>query len=351
MTEDPLWPRASAWLSSGGRRTGPRLSVLGVPLSRTSISPSGAHTTPAAVRAALRRFATFHAGLDVDLEVLSVTDHGDLDVADATVADHLDRVERALARAGLQLTGEPAGGLTDNGTPSPSRPISDQVSLSAITHSAGAPTDPSDLRPRADLVVLLGGDNAVTRPAMRALLPLATSGLLTLDAHHDVRGFHDGPTNGTPVRGLVEDGLRGDHVVQVGLGQLSNSRAYRDWCEDRGIRLVGVDDARGRVGIAVKEQLDRLAQTCTDLYVDLDVDVVDSAFVPGCPGARPGGLSPYELLEAAVEAGRHPLVRAVDITEVDAAADPQGRTVDLAAMCLLSVAAGLAARARDAERR
>lgn len=298
---DPLWPRASDWLAAGGARGGRRLAVVGVPLSRTSISPSGAHTTPSAVRAALSRFSTFHAGLDVDLERLAVRDHGDLDVADATTTDALDRVGRALLRAGL---------------------------------APGA----------AELVVLLGGDNAVTRPALRSLLPVGTSGLLTLDAHHDVRGFHAGATNGTPVRGLLEDGLPGHHVVQVGIGHLTNSRAYRDWCEDRGIHLVGADQARGRVGQVVREQLDRLAQTCTDLYVDLDVDVVDRSFAPGCPGARPGGLQPWELLEAAVEAGRHPAVRAVDVVEVDAAADPTGVTVDLAALCLLSVAAGLAAR-------
>jgi len=270
--------------------------VIGVPLSRTSISPSGAHTTPPAVRAALQRFATFHAGLGVDLESVSVTDLGDLEVADAGPEDHVARVGEALA--GLSY----------------------------------------------DLVILLGGDNALTRPAMRTLLPLATSGLLTLDAHHDVRGFHAGATNGTPVRGLVEDGLPGHHVVQIGIGHLTNSRAYRDWCEDRGIHLIGIDDARGRVGTVVTEQLDRLAETCTDVYVDLDVDVVDRAFVPGCPGARPGGLMPGDLLEAAVAAGRHAVVRAIDITEVDASADPDGRTVDLAAMCLLSAAAGFAAR-------
>lgn len=301
MTEDPLWPRASAWLAGGGRRGGPSLGVVGIPLSRTSISRSGAHTTPGAVRAALRRFSTLHAELDTDLETLSVTDHGDLDVADAGVADHLGRVEQGL------------------------------LPVAAAGH---------------DLVVVLGGDNAVTRPALRSLLPLASSGLLTLDAHHDVRGLHAGATNGTPVRGLVEDGLRGDHVVQVGIGALTNSRAYRDWCEDRGITLVGLPECRGRVGAVVRAQLDRLAQTCEHLYVDLDADVVDSAFVPGCPGARPGGLAPWELLEAAVEAGRHPAVRVVDVTEVDASADVGGVTVDLAAQCLLSAAAGLATRGR-----
>lgn len=301
MTEDPLWPRASTWLASGGHRGGPSLGVVGVPLARTSISPSGASETPAAVRAALRRFSTLHAGLDVDLETLSVTDHGDLPVHDAGIADHLERVGQGL------------------------------VPVVAAGH---------------DLVLVLGGDNAVTRPALRALLPVSRSGLLTLDAHHDVRGFHAGATNGTPVRGLVEDGLRGDHVVQVGIGELTNSRAYRDWCEDRGITLIGLHTCRGRVGTVVREQLDRLAQTCDHLYVDLDVDVLDSAFVPGCPGARPGGLAPWELFEAAVAAGRHPAVRVVDVTEVDATADPRGVTVDVAAQCLLSVAAGLAVRGR-----
>ena len=301
MSEDPQWPRASDWLASGGDPAGPRLGLIGVPVSRTSISPSGADTTPAAVRAALRRFATFHAGLDVDLESVSVVDHGDLDVA--------------------ALSGQPA--------------------LDAVGAGLGA-------LPAYDLVVLLGGDNAVTRPALRTLLPdLGEVGLLTLDAHHDVRGFHDGPTNGTPVRGLIEDGLLGRHVVQIGIGELTNSRAYRRWCEEQGITIEGAAQARAAgVGRLVRSRLDQLADSCSAIYVDLDVDVVDSAFVPGCPGARPGGLLPSELLEAAVEAGRHPAVRAVDIVEVDATADPAGITVDLAVMCLLSAAAGLAARER-----
>ena len=295
---DPQWPRASDWLAAGGASAGRRLGVVGVPLSRTSISPSGASETPAAVRAALRRFATFHAGLDVDLEALSVTDVGDLHVG----------------------------------------PLDGEVALRAV--DAGVAGLPS-----FDLLVLLGGDNAVTRPAMRALMPLATSGLLTLDAHHDVRGFHAGPTNGTPVRGLIEDGLPGASVVQVGIAELTNSRAYRSWCDDHRIVVVSAGAARDQgVGAVVRRELDRLAATCASLYVDLDVDVVDRSFVPGCPGARPGGLQPWELLEAAVEAGRHPAVRAVDIVEVDATADSTGVTVDLAAMCLLSVAAGLAAR-------
>jgi len=299
VNDDPQWPRASEWLASGGGGFGWRLVVCGVPLSRTSISPSGASETPAAVRRALARFSTYHAGLDVGLEALSVADVGDLQLA--------------------ALDGEEALAAVDAGL----------VQL-----------------PAADLVVLLGGDNALTRPAMRTLLPdLSRAGLLTLDAHHDVRGFHAGPSNGTPVRGLIQDGLPGTSVVQVGIGDLTNSRVYRAWCDERGIAVVTAVEARREgVGAVVRRELNRLAATCDAVYVDLDVDVVDRAFVPGCPGARPGGLQPHELLEAAVEAGRHAAVRAVDVVEVDATADPTGITVDLAAMCLLSVAAGLVVR-------
>jgi arginase family enzyme len=139
--------------------------------------------------------------------------------------------------------------------------------------------------------------------------------------------------------------VRGTSVVQVGIGDLSNSRTYRTWCDQHGITVVSAAQARREgVGAVVRRELDRLAQTCDVLYVDLDVDVVDRAFAPGCPGSRPGGLQPWELLDAAVEAGRHAAVRAVDVVEVDATADPTGVTVDLAAMCLLSAAAGFANR-------
>jgi formiminoglutamase len=81
------------------------------------------------------------------------------------------------------------------------------------------------------------------------------------------------------------------------------------------------------------------------IYVDLDVDVCDRSVAPACPASLPGGLAAWELLQAAYEAGRHPLVRAIDVTEVDATRDaPDERTVRLAAMCLLEACAGLALR-------
>ncbi len=58
--------------------------------------------------------------------------------------------------------------------------------------------------------LLVGGNKQVTRPGVHALgLPLDKVGLITLDAHFDMRGTAQGLGNGNPVRALREDGLPG----------------------------------------------------------------------------------------------------------------------------------------------
>jgi formiminoglutamase len=96
----------------------------------------------------------------------------------------------------------------------------------------------------------------------------------------------------------------------------------------------------------MREALDTAGAGKGGLYVDLDMDVCDRAVAPACPASLPGGLSSSEILRAAFLAGADPRVRAIDITEVDAMNDaPDERTVRLAALCVLEVAAGLAMRA------
>jgi formimidoylglutamase len=273
--------------------------VLGVPLSSTSMTqPCAAHEAPAAIRRRLARMSTFHSERDVDLWDLRVSDAGDL----------------------------------------PVQPTGKEIADTVAQLSAGVP-----------LALLLGGDNAITYPALLGLGgdELESWGLVTLDAHHDVRTYSGRPGNGSSVRALVDAGLPGNQVVQVGIAGFSNSVTYRRWCDEQGIDVITAAEVRfGSLEDVLTEAFDRLALSVDRIYVDLDVDVLDSAFAPACPGARPGGLTPVELMAAAFLAGNNRKVRAVDIVEIDVAADVGERTVDVAALCLLNVAAGLHERLR-----
>lgn len=236
--------------------------------------------------------------LDVDVREVKARDLGDLPLADARPETALEPLSTAVAKAAAD----------------------------------------------AEAVVLLGGDNSVTRPGVRGL-GLENAALLTIDAHLDLRDTSRGLTNGNPVRALLEDGLPGSNVVQIGIQAFANSRQYAEVARDAGITVVTVDEARRRgVEAVTVEALETLAGRAGVIYVDVDVDVLDRAFAPGSPGSRPGGLSPADIKAAARTAGRHPKVRAMDIVEVDPTKDVADVTVLAAASFLLSFAAGLAAR-------
>jgi arginase family enzyme len=199
--------------------------------------------------------------------------------------------------------------------------------------------------PESPVRAFLGGDNAITRPLVRSLGDLAEVGVLTLDAHHDVRVTDSGPNSGSPIRGLIEDGLPDGRVIQIGIHSFANSREYRAYCEDHGIEVVTmatVDEVG--VGWVVTTALNDLARRCRWIYVDVDLDVLDAAFAPGCSGARPGGMTPRQLAAACRAAGRHEAVRAVDFVEVDPARDPDGMTVMNMANTFLAFVSGLAGR-------
>lgn len=294
---DPLWPRAGNWIVAVGPDDAPKadIAVLGIPAHLTSITPTSANKTPAAVREALMRFSTYAASHGVDVSDLTAVDLGD--VADPDGPEGEARVAAAVRRA-LDC----------------------------------------------ELLIAIGGDNSITHSVVRGLMgDLGDCGLVTVDAHHDLR---DGENNGSPVRRLIDGGLPGTQVVQLGIADFSNSAAYAQSARDRGVTVVYRDDLHAnQLAGAVSAALDIAGHGGRPVFVDLDVDVCDRAEVPGCPSAAPGGISADDLRHLAFLFGRDPRVVGIDIAEVDAGSDsPDGRTVRLAALLVLEAAAGLCVR-------
>lgn len=303
VVDDPLWPRADRWLAR--RHPHPDVIVTGVPTASASLTPSRADLTPEALRRTLARFSTFHGEWQVDLDPIGMMDTGDWPLAELDMWAMPVEVERLAA----------------------------------------------DL-PETPLRLFLGGDNAITRPLVRSLGRggLTRVGVLTFDAHHDVRSLDGGPTNGTPIRGLVEqDGLPGANVAQVGIHSFANALPYRRYCDEVGIAVYPMEtvDAWG-IEEVVATALDTLDRSCEAIHVDVDLDVLDRASAPACPGARPGGMG-VRLLTAGVRlCGRHPKVRSLDFVEVDAGRDVAGLTLDALATVFLAAVAGYAERRQAA---
>lgn len=246
------------------------IAFIGAPLNERSLTPGRCDLGPKAMRAVLPRFSVYDLETGADLSGLRLHDAGDVPLKAVSPADAFEPVRAAAA---------------------------------AQAHRA--------------LTVLVGGNNAITRPGVHAL-GLDRVGLLTLDAHFDLRDTDQGLTNGNPVSALLEDGLDGARISQLGLAPFANTKRAHDRARAVGISVRTAAECRRR-GLAalVAEELDRLAGLCEVIYVDFDIDVIDRSQWPASPGARPGGVSVHDFFEATRIVGSHPKVKAVDLTEYD----------------------------------
>lgn len=233
IREDPNWPRASQWLAAGGKgnHTG-FLSILGAPLN-CAYPQTRYDEAPAAIRSALSNYSLFDADDGADVGRIGVRDFGDVTLVGNSAEGNFFRCVDVMKRAHI-----------------------------------------------GDSTILLGGDSAVTRPGVHSLgFPLERSGLLTFDAHYDLRDLEHGLTNCNPVRALLRDGLPGANIIQIGIQPFANSPAYARVAREEGLTVVTADEVYLHgVGSVVSHALATLSQRADAIYVNLDMDVLDRAF-------------------------------------------------------------------------
>jgi formiminoglutamase len=295
---DPRRPTAADWLAAPTPAGDLDLVVLGVPRFTGSVTPSGAHATPAAVRRALAGLTTYAPARGVDVAALRAVDRGEVDEPDGVEGEW--RVRMAAATAATS----------------------------------------------ARLVIGLGGDASVTPPMVDGVCgaSIADTGVVLVSPQYDLRA---GRTSASSTRWLLELGVPAQRIVQVGLGDWADSASYVGMARELGIRTFPAEMVAQRGMPAVMaDALDLAAGAGGLVCVSLDLAVADAAVVPGCRRALPGGLTASAVRDAAHAAGQDRRVVAATIVEVDPTLDTDGRTVRLAAVCLLELAAGLAVRDR-----
>ena len=294
------WPNLADLLVAPGADA--PVGLVGAPLAAGSVTPGRCDLAPATLRKTLRRTGLFDIENGRELSSL-VADHGDAAIDGMTI-------EQATA------------------------PIRDAVAASVAGHQ---------------LTLLIGGNNAVTRPGVHGLasalgLRVEEIGLITLDAHLDMRDLSRGLGNGNPVRALIEDGLPGANIAQLGLAAFANSREMHADAIAAGNLLITIGEIHERgIAGAVERALAHVAH-CAAVFVDCDIDVIDRSQFPAAPGARPGGMTSADYFAATRLLASEDRVRAIDLTEWDPPLDPTDLSALTAARWMAECLAGFEAR-------
>lgn len=291
------WFSAADLLTQDG--TAP-VALVGAPLGLGSITPGRCDLAPETVRAAMKRMSVYDLETETYLSSLRIFDAGDIGI---------ERVEPSEAFAPIVET------------------------LMPLTREHA-------------LTIVLGGNNAITRPCVHALdATLQRVGVLTLDAHFDLRDTDCGLTNGNPIQALLDDGLPGAHIAQIGLLPFANTKKAHDKAKAAGIYVATAAACKAQGLAAIAENaLARLAAKCDVIHVDFDIDVVERSAMPGAPGARPGGVGVQDFFDATRLICAHQKVKSVDLTEFDPSLDVASISALTAARWACEVLAGFQKR-------
>lgn len=253
----------------------------------------------------------------------------------------VDAAPAALRAHGLltRLGALPAGAVDAGAIPAPPYdshgwPARNRAALAAYTSTlADGVASALDRAGPRGLVVLLGGDCAILVGALTAVARQGRTALAFIDAHGDFR--HEGNSP-------VVDAAAGEELALVtGRGSLTRGAPPRALVADDDVLVLGLHDpaedalpelrAAFPVVATVAELraapephgpwLGRLPHDAR-LWVHVDADVLDPAFLPAVDSPEPGGLTPDELVDLLVPLLADPRAVGVDLSIYDPGLDP-----------------------------
>lgn len=194
------------------------------------------------------------------------------------------------------------------------------------------------------LPLVIGGGHDCSYGVYRGLAATGRTAVLALDAHLDVRPEH-GPNSGNPFFRMIEAGLEGPDLAQVGLVRFVNAAEHETWLRLKGAALQFLEPGREMEAVGTaKGALAAFAQRQRRVLATFDLDAIQAAHAPGVSALNPWGLDASAALAIAKACGACPAVAAFDLMELAPPLDRDGQTAKLAAFLVAAFLEGTASR-------
>ena len=200
--------------------------------------------------------------------------------------------------------------------------------------------------------VVLGGDHSIAYPdisAVAAHYGHEELAVVQFDTHADTATENWGvkAAHGTPFRHLVDEGLVAGHrLVQVGLRGYWPRKEEFDWARASGVRWHRMEEIVDRGIDAVVDDVLEEISGAKEVWLSVDIDVLDPAFAPGTGTPEPGGMTTRELLRAVRRIVAARGMAGMDVVEVSPPYDHAAITAMAANRVVLEVLSALALNRR-----
>jgi agmatinase len=224
--------------------------VLGVPFDVTSTYRTGARFGPTAIREASLNIETYSFSAGIDVEYLRLHDLGDLHVT-SDPEETLKRLEKVM----------------------------------------------SELLEAGKTPVLIGGEHTITLGAARAFKG-RNFAVVSFDAHLDLRNeYMNLKTSHTTFMRRLNEQVKPKKIVEIGTRAVCKEELA--YAKKAGIAYITTNEIRNSGVEKTSEKIEKLLSGINQIYLSIDLDVLDPAFAPAVQNPEPNGLCIhmfYELL-------------------------------------------------------
>jgi agmatinase len=188
--------------------------------------------------------------------------------------------------------------------------------------------------------IFIGGDHSVSYSIVKAFLDNCNEKreepcLIVFDSHADCMEPMQEPTHEEWLRAVIEKGFPAENVLLVGARNIWKTEL--EFLSENKIKRLSINQ--------FVEDMENACDTIMEfangreLYVSIDIDVIDPLYAPATGYPEPGGLTSRQFLYLIQRINKIKTLRAVDIVEINPEKDKEhnNKTVKLGAKILAEI--------------
>jgi agmatinase len=224
--------------------------ILGVPFDVTSTYRTGARFGPTAIRQASLNIETYSFRTGIDVEDIKIHDLGDLHVSTDT-AKTLEMLQLVI----------------------------------------------KDILKTGKIPVTIGGEHTITYGIAKALGKTSSkTAIVSFDAHLDLRNEYSGlKMSHTTFMRRTNEEVKPAKIIEIGTRAVC--REELKYAKEAGIEFFTTQYARKEGTDHVTKQLREKLEKYENVYVSVDMDILDPAFAPAVQNPEGDGLEMHYLLD------------------------------------------------------
>ena len=227
-----------------------KYALLGVPFDVTSTYRTGARFGPTAIRQASLNIETYSFRSNFDSEFLRLIDLGDLHVSSDP--------EKTTNMLGLVV---------------------------------------KDLLVGKKMPIVIGGEHTITLGVLKGLTskPQKTA-MVVFDAHLDLRKEFLGLSlSHTTFMRLINENIKPAKIIEVGTRAVC--REELDYSKKNGIDYITSHQIRQKGTSEIIKAINNTLSSYENVYLSIDMDILDPAYAPGVQNPEPEGIKTNELID------------------------------------------------------